>query len=202
MLVDGKWSEKRQPVQATDARGGFVRRTSAVRRFVGEPGFEREAERYRAGFATTQEAYEAALYGVFDMLDELEERLEGHPYLVGDRLTEVDIRVFVTLVRFDVAYHGLFETNLRRIADYPRLSAYLRRLLEEPAFAKATNLEHIEHIEQGYHSIEALDPSRIVPVGPLDPYGLVPKLREAPVRVGQTPRGTRRARPRAMGRQQ
>ena len=78
---------------------------------------------YRAGFALTQAAYDEAVAGVFEMLDELEARLTGD-YLFGHRLTETDIRAFVTLIRFDAAYHGLFKTNRRRIADYPRLSAY------------------------------------------------------------------------------
>ena len=80
---------------------------------------------YRAGFATTQAAYEEAFAGVFAMLDALERRLAAGPWLFGERLTEADIRVFVTLARFDAAYHGQFKCNLRRIADYPNLSAYL-----------------------------------------------------------------------------
>jgi putative glutathione S-transferase len=81
----------------------------------------------------------------------------------------VDLRVFVTLVRFDLAYRSLFKCNLRRVADYPNLAAYVRRLLAVPAFREATNEEHIE---RGYYSIAALNPSRIIPAGPLDPFGL------------------------------
>ena len=122
---------------------------------------------YRCGFATTQAAYEEAFHGVFAMLDELEARLAaGGPYLFGEALTEADIRLFVTLIRFDAAYHGLFKTNLRRIADYPHLSAYQARLLEISAFRDTAN---ISHIKRGYYSIRALNPSGIVPLGPEGP---------------------------------
>ena len=118
---------------------------------------------YRAGFATTQEAYEEAFAAVFAMLDALERRLDAGPYLFGERLTEADIRVFVTLARFDAAYHGQFKCNLRRIADYPNLSAYLRRLIAIPAFRDTFNLDHIK---AGYYSIKSLNPTLVVPVGP------------------------------------
>ncbi len=118
---------------------------------------------YRAGFATTQGAYEVACREVFGMLDELEQRLAGGGWLLGELLTEADIRLFVTLIRFDAAYHGLFKCNLRRLADYPKLSAYLGRLLQLPAFAELVNLDHIK---RGYYSIKALNPTGIVPIGP------------------------------------
>jgi glutathionyl-hydroquinone reductase len=118
---------------------------------------------YRAGFATTQEAYEEAFASVFAMLDALERRLGAGPYLFGERLTEADIRVFVTLARFDAAYFGQFKCNLRRIADYPRLSAYLALLIALPAFRETFSLDHIK---RGYYSIKSLNPTRIVPVGP------------------------------------
>ncbi|MFO0668159.1 MAG: glutathione S-transferase C-terminal domain-containing protein [Polyangiaceae bacterium] len=297
MLVDGKWMEDWHPIQAKDARGGFVRQESSFRRWIGEPGLAPEAGRYRlivsltcpwasrtliarslkgledaipvsvvephlsprgwrfadgralaevyvdadahytgratvpvlwdekehtivsnesadivrmlnasfgelargdldlyperlrpeidalekdvyvrlnngvyrAGFATTQAAHEDAVRDVFAMLDALEARLADRETLVGGVLTEADIRVFVTLVRFDLAYHGLFKCNLRRLADYPRLVRYVRRLLALPAFRDATNEDHIK---RGYYSIAALNPSGIVPVGPLDPFGL------------------------------
>jgi putative glutathione S-transferase len=122
---------------------------------------------YRAGFATTQTAYEAAFIDVFGMLDELEDRLsETGPYLFGDRLTETDIRLFVTLVRFDVAYHGLFKCNLRRLIDYANLSAYLSRVLALPGVSDTVNIDHIKH---GYYSIKALNPNGIVPLGPTLP---------------------------------
>jgi glutathionyl-hydroquinone reductase len=118
---------------------------------------------YRAGFATTQVAYEEAFVAVFATLDMLERRLERGPWLMGDRLTEADIRLFVTLARFDAAYHGLFKCNLRRIADHANLSAYLARLIAIPAFRDTFSLDHIKG---GYYSIKALNPSRIIPLGP------------------------------------
>jgi len=118
---------------------------------------------YRCGFASSQEAYEEAYHGVFEMLDQLEERLASGPWLFGDNLTETDIRLFVTLVRFDAAYYGLFKANRRRIVDYPNLNAYLHRLLAVPAFRDTVN---IAHIKRGYYSIKALNPTGIVPLGP------------------------------------
>ncbi len=103
-----------------------------------------------------------AVAGVFQMLDQLEDRLTGD-YLFDDRFTEADIRLFVTLIRFDAAYHGLFKTNLRRISDYPRLSAYMARVLRLPGVRDTVNLDHIK---AGYYSIKALNPSGIVPAGP------------------------------------
>ncbi|WP_448954255.1 glutathione S-transferase family protein [Labrys neptuniae] len=126
---------------------------------------------YRAGFATTQQAYEAAFRDVFAMLERLEQHLgAGGPFLLGARLTEADIRLFVTLVRFDAAYHGLFKCNLRRIADYPALSAFLAAMLAVPGVVETVS---IDHIKRGYYSIKALNPSGIVPLGP-DLPGLAP----------------------------
>lgn len=123
---------------------------------------------YRAGFATTQLAYEEAFTEVFAQLDELEQRLtQVGPYLLGDTLTEADIRLFVTLLRFDVAYHGLFKCNLRRIADYPRLSSWMQRILDLPGVRSTVNIDHIKH---GYYSIKALNPTGIVPLGPDLPW--------------------------------
>ena len=118
---------------------------------------------YRAGFATTQFAYEEAFRDVFSALDDLETRLNGRDFLVGDRITETDIRAFVTLVRFDVAYNGAFKCNLRRLADYPSLSAYLLRILAIPGVRETVN---IDHIKRGYYSIGPLNPFGIVPLGP------------------------------------
>ena len=84
-------------------------------------------------------------------------------YLLGDRLTETDIRLFVTLIRFDVAYHGIFKTNLRRIIDYGGLQSYMERILHLPGVAETVN---IDHIRAGYYSIKALNPTGIVPAGP------------------------------------
>ena len=101
---------------------------------------------------------------MFSMLDILEARLsQDGAFLLGDALTEADIRLFVTLVRFDAAYHGLFKCNLRRLADYPALSAYLAAMLAVPGVAETVS---IEHIKAGYYSIKTLNPNGIVPKGP------------------------------------
>jgi glutathionyl-hydroquinone reductase len=118
---------------------------------------------YRAGFATTQEAYEEAFHEVFATLDMLETRLSRRSFLFGDRITETDIRLFVTLVRFDAAYHGLFKCNLRRIADYPNLSRHVERMLAVPGVAGTVNMDHIK---RGYYSIKSLNPTGIVALGP------------------------------------
>ncbi|MGA2795769.1 MAG: glutathione S-transferase C-terminal domain-containing protein, partial [Roseiarcus sp.] len=118
---------------------------------------------YRAGFATTQLAYEEAFRDVFAALDELEARLKGRSYLCGERITEADVRAFVTLVRFDVAYHGVFKCNLRRLADYPALSDYLLRILALPGVRETVS---IDHIKRGYYSIKTLNRNGIVPLGP------------------------------------
>ena len=119
---------------------------------------------YRAGFATTQIAYEEAYHGVFGMLDELETRLaDGRPFLTGETFTEADIRLFVTLIRFDAAYYGLFKCNRQRLADYAALSAYMRRVLDLPGVRETVS---IDHIKRGYYSIKALNPNGIVPLGP------------------------------------
>lgn len=117
---------------------------------------------YKAGFASSQAAYDEAVAGVFAMLDRLEARLSGD-YLFGARLTEADIRLFVTLIRFDAAYYGLFKTNRKQIAEYPRLSAYLKRVLALPGVRDTVDLDHIK---AGYYSIKALNPAGLVPVGP------------------------------------
>jgi putative glutathione S-transferase len=126
---------------------------------------------YRTGFATTQVSYQQAFSDVFSQLDELELRLQdGRTFLLGERLTEADIRLFVTLVRFDAAYHGLFKCNLRRLRDYPLLDRYLKSMLSVSGVRQTVN---IDHIKQGYYSIKALNPNGIVPVGPdMAAYGL------------------------------
>lgn len=118
---------------------------------------------YRTGFATIQAVYEAAVTDVFAMLDTLEARLGPEGFLFGERLTEADVRLFVTLIRFDVAYHGAFKCNIRRIADYPRLQAYLGRVLAVDGIAQTVD---ISHIKTGYYSIKTVNPTRIVPLGP------------------------------------
>nr|WP_321269914.1 glutathione S-transferase family protein [uncultured Tolumonas sp.] len=125
---------------------------------------------YRAGFATTQESYQEAFQDVFSMLNTLEQRLnDDRRFLCGDVLTEADIRLFVTLIRFDVAYHGLFKCNLRQLREYPLLSRYVKQMLDIPGIRETVN---INHIKQGYYSIKALNPKGIVPVGPdMSEYG-------------------------------
>ncbi len=118
---------------------------------------------YRAGFASSAQAYHEAVEDIFKCLNKLELHFTQHEYALGTLLTESDIRLFVTLVRFDVAYVGLFKTNLKMIKDYPHLSSYLKRLLQIKAFANNT---YIDHIKAGYYSIKALNPSQIVPAGP------------------------------------
>ena len=120
---------------------------------------------YRCGFAGTQEAYEAAAKRLFDVLDMLEKRLSTARYLVDDTLTEADWRLFTTLVRFDAVYHGHFKCNLRRIEDYPNLSNYLRELYQVPGIAETVSFDHIKR--HYYMSHEHINPSRIVPIGPL-----------------------------------
>src|SRR5690606_32616042 len=119
---------------------------------------------YRAGFATTQEAYEEAFGELFAALDEVEDRLSRHRYLIGDRLSEADWRLFTTLVRFDAVYYSHFKCNLRRIADYPNISNYLRDLYQVPGVAETVNMHHIKWHYYGSHT--TINPTRIVPVGP------------------------------------
>ncbi len=119
---------------------------------------------YRNGFATTQEAYEEAFEQLFAALDWAEDKLGKRRYLCGERLTEADWRLFVTLLRFDCVYVGHFKCNLRRIADYPCLSYYLRELYQIPGIAQTCNFRHIK--EHYYRSHESINPTRIVPSGP------------------------------------
>jgi putative glutathione S-transferase len=119
---------------------------------------------YRAGFATTQIAYEDAFKQVFATLDALEDRFaDGRRFLFGDRFTESDIRAFVTLVRFDLAYHGVFKCNRKRIVDYPALQAYLLRALDWRGLRETVS---VDHIKRGYYSITSLNPNGVVPLGP------------------------------------
>jgi len=119
---------------------------------------------YKNGFATTQGAYEEAFDALFAELDRLEERLTTRRYLMGDRLTEADWRLFPTLVRFDPVYVGHFKCNRQRIADYPALSGYLRELYQMPGIADTVDLRHIKN--HYYMSHETVNPTRIVPKGP------------------------------------
>lgn len=119
---------------------------------------------YKAGFAGSQEAYDAAVVPLFDTLDWLEEQLSRADYLVGDRLTEADWRLFTTLLRFDPVYHTHFKCNLRRLVDYPALWRYTRRLHQHPAVRPTVNMDHIKaHYFQSHRWI---NPTGIVPKGP------------------------------------
>ena len=128
---------------------------------------------YKAGFATTQAAYEEALGPLFESLDWLEAKLSRQRYLTGDRLTEADWRLFTTLARFDPVYVGHFKCNLRRIVDYPHLWAYVRELYQVPGVAETVNFLHIK--SHYYQSHKTINPTGVVPVGPvidfLEPHG-------------------------------
>jgi putative glutathione S-transferase len=119
---------------------------------------------YRAGFATTQEAYEEAVRSLFETLDWLESRLSRSRYLLGDQLNEADIRLFTTLVRFDAVYHGHFKCNIRRIVDYPALWRFTRDVYNLKGVAETVNMHHIRH--HYYESHTTINPSGIVPAGP------------------------------------
>ena len=123
---------------------------------------------YKAGFATSQDAHEEAVRPLFDTLDALGEplveRLAGQRFLNGDAPLEADWRLFPTLLRFDLVYHGHFKCNVRRIADYPHLSGYTRELYQWPGIRDTVNLEHAKRHYYGSH--ESINPTRIVPVGP------------------------------------
>ena len=118
---------------------------------------------YRAGFASTQEAYDAAVTELFAALDALEQRMATRRFLVGERLTEADLRLFPTLVRFDVAYYGALRCNLRRLADYPQLLAYTKRIYVMPGVADTVRLDHVK---RHYWDDHAMINRRIVPIGP------------------------------------
>ncbi|MBJ6983729.1 glutathione S-transferase family protein [Luteimonas sp. MC1750] len=123
---------------------------------------------YRAGFATTQAAYEDAVRPLFETLEWLEQRLSGREWLVGDRLTEADIRLFTTLVRFDAVYHGHFKCNLTRVADHPALAAFTARMMALPGVATTVHFDHIKR--HYYESHRTINPTGIVPLGPLQPF--------------------------------
>jgi glutathionyl-hydroquinone reductase len=119
---------------------------------------------YKAGFAGTQEAYEAAVVPLFQTMDWLEEHLQSRRFLAGEKPTEADWRLFTTLVRFDAVYHGHFKCNIRRLIDYPNLWAYTRELYQWPGIAATVNLTHIKR--HYYMSHRHINPTGIVPVGP------------------------------------
>ncbi|BDB20356.1 glutathione-dependent reductase [Pseudomonas sp. CYM-20-01] len=123
---------------------------------------------YRAGFATSQQAYESAFDDVFAELDHLEQHLGDHRYLAGEYLTEADVRLFTTLIRFDAVYYSHFKCNLRRIADYPNLSNWLRELYQWPGVAETVDFAHIKG--HYYASHRTINPTGIVPKGPLQGF--------------------------------
>ncbi|MCP2020515.1 UNVERIFIED_ORG: putative glutathione S-transferase [Pseudomonas reinekei] len=123
---------------------------------------------YRAGFATSQQAYEQAFNEVFAELDRLELLLGANRYLAGEYLTEADIRLFTTLIRFDAVYYGHFKCNLRRIADYPNLSNWLREIYQWPGIAETVDFEHIKH--HYYASHHTINPTGVVPKGPAQDF--------------------------------
>ena len=120
---------------------------------------------YKAGFATTQDAYEQAVLPLFETLDELDQRLSTQRYLLGDQITEADWRLFTTLIRFDAVYHGHFKCNLKRIEDYPHIAGYVRELYQWPGIAATVNMKHIK--EHYYRSHATINPTGVVPAGPI-----------------------------------
>lgn len=120
---------------------------------------------YKSGFATTQAAYEEAVVPLFETLDWLEQRLDEQRYLCGERLTEADWRLFTTLIRFDPVYVGHFKCNLRRIADYPNLSGFVRELYQVPGVAETVDFQHIKG--HYYQSHDMINPTGVVPMGPV-----------------------------------
>lgn len=119
---------------------------------------------YKAGFATTQDAYSEAVANVFKVLDQLEQRLRDQRYLVDSQITEADWRLFTTLIRFDAVYVGHFKCNLKRLADYPAISNYVRDLYQQPGIAGTVNIDYIK--AHYYQSHVTINPTGVVPVGP------------------------------------
>ncbi len=137
---------------------------------------------YKSGFATTQEAYEEPVNALFAALDQLELRLHGNRYLLGEQLTEADWRLFTTLLRFDPVYVGHFKCNIRRLVDYPNLWGYTRELYQYPGVAETVHMDHIK--DHYYRSHPTINPTGVVPAGPHIDF-LEPHLREA---IGANPR--------------
>ena len=119
---------------------------------------------YKAGFATSQEAYDEAVHPLFDSLDWLEDRLSSNRYLMGDQITEADWRLWTTLIRFDSVYHQHFKCNRRRIMDYPNLWGFTRELYQWPGVAETVNLDHI--VQHYHYSHDTINPHRIIPINP------------------------------------
>ena len=123
---------------------------------------------YKSGFATTQEAYDAAVHPLFDTMEWLDDRLSTQRYLMGERLTEADWRLFTTLVRFDPVYHLHFKCNRKRLVDFPNLWAFTRELYQWPGVAQTVNMDHI--VRHYHYSHESINPHRIVPINPVIDY--------------------------------
>ena len=123
---------------------------------------------YKSGFATTQDAYDEAVHALFDSLDWLEDRLSANRYLMGDRITEADWRLFTTLIRFDPVYHLHFKCNRQRITDYANLWPYLRELYQWPGVAETVNMAHI--VRHYHYSHDSINPHRIIPINPVLDY--------------------------------
>jgi putative glutathione S-transferase len=151
------WSDRGPDLVPEDLRGAIDEINERVYRDVNNGV-------YRAGFATTQEAYEEAYDALFETLDWLDERLATRRYLLGSDITEADWRLFVTLVRFDAVYYLHFKCNKRRVEDYAHLSGYLRDLYQQPQIAETVDFDHIKR--HYYLTHPSLNPSRIVPKGP------------------------------------
>ncbi len=128
---------------------------------------------YKAGFATTQSAYEEAVQPLFDTLDWLNEQLSTRRFLLGDQLTEADWRLFTTLIRFDAVYHGHFKCNLRRVDDYPHLWGYIRDLYQQPGVAETVNMAHIKTHYYASHTM--INPTGIIPSGPVQDFEQPPQ---------------------------
>jgi putative glutathione S-transferase len=120
---------------------------------------------YKCGFATTQKAYDAAVVPLFETLDWLESRLSDKRYLMGDAMTEADVRLFTTLVRFDLVYHLHFKCNRKRIIDYPNLWAYTRDVFQTPGVAETVNFKHI--VRHYHFSHDTINPHRVLPINPV-----------------------------------
>jgi glutathionyl-hydroquinone reductase len=182
--VPALWDKKRRTIVNNESSEIIRMLNSAFDKFTNArtdyhpPGLRAEIDRindiiyptvnngvYRAGFATSQEAYEEAARGIFTTFDELEERLSRQRYLVGEQTTEADWRLFTTLIRFDSVYYSHFKCNLRRVADYPNLWNYLRDLYQVPGIAETVSIDHIK--QHYYGSQRQINPTGIVPIGPL-----------------------------------
>ncbi|MBY6057676.1 glutathione S-transferase family protein [Leisingera daeponensis] len=155
---DDYWPEElREPIEAVNARI-----YSTINNGV-----------YKCGFATSQEAYDDAVVPLFDSLDWLEDLLSQHRYLLGERITEADWRLFTTLLRFDPVYHTHFKCNRKRLTDYPNLWAYTRELYQWPGVAETVGMQHI--VRHYHYSHDTINPHRIIPINPvigwMEPHG-------------------------------